>query len=420
MDLVNTEIVAIMTLAIPIPGGSIVGAKVGEWTVKAAAKVASKYTGYFFKSPAGKLATMWGKYFPKVAPSGTQLSLEAVGLEVKKDASGLALRKFAKAVYETAKEGKGEILKMAGGGAVGVGALAGSIITPEGIYKVLYGNGDKGYPGICEKTKKLPEGMFCNALIKPSDCASGACVEVIEWSGWVTNMKIGVCSPGGAGNPCNEESKDTDCGDKDGPFQCIENECSNGSINTTCNEDKDCKSSMKCLAAIGKKRCTNEGAVGEGAQCQKVTKTSNDAGDCKTGLKCLVSPKEPEAPVGVCTAQKIKSPCYKTSDCKIPDSDNSTQTVVKCLESNFTDKPYQPGKCWFLYYNAKPKTEPGLAGKNVVEGEAYAQSDVGCTMPADCPNSYCIPGGTEEYTSCAGDSNEQFYLCPTSSSAERA
>lgn len=408
MGLVKSEIMLIMTSAVPIPGGSIIGAKVGGWGVSAAKNVASKYVGYFFKSPAGKLASMWGKYFPKLAAEGTQLSLEAVGLEVKKDASGLALRKFAQAIYETAKNGKADILKMVvGGPAVGAGAAVGSVIVSDEIYDLLYDNGKNGYPGICEKTLKLPEGMFCNALAKPSDCASGSCVEVVDWTGWTMNMKIGVCSPGGAGNPCNTP---VDCGTEGGPFKCIYNECTDGSFGRTCEEYVDgktnCQNGLQCIMTGSyKKKCMKESPGIEGQSCQAIAKPG-EMGACWTGLKCLVSPKEPGAPLGVCTKQAIKSPCYKNNDCNVPDSENPTQTVVKCLESNFMDKPYKPGKCWFLYYNANPKTESTLAGKNVVEGEPYTSSDVGCTSQSDCPNSYCISGGIEEYQSCAGDSNE--------------
>ena len=399
MDLVQDEIMFLATMAIPVPGGQVVGTKVGGWVVSAAKSVGTKYANYFFKAPLGALKNIWGKYFPKIL-SHEEFYAQVLG-DVKADPS--LVKNLAMAVFETAKNGKMAVAKIGVfGPIVGGTSLGGGVILSGEIYGLLYGDGSKGWPGVCEKTKKLPEGMFCNALIKPSDCASGACVKVLDWQGWVAGVDIGVCSPGGAGNPCQTP---VDCGEDGGPFKCIENECTDGSFGRTCEEDSNgktnCQSGLKCvLTDSSKKKCMKDGPGIEGQPCQTIAKTG-ESGACWDGLKCLVSPKEPDAPLGICTKQEIKSPCYKTSDCKVSDKDNPTQTVVKCLESNFIDKPYQPGKCWFLYYNSKPQTEPALAGKNVVEGEPYTSGDIGCLLPSDCPNAFCITGGTEEFSSCA-------------------
>lgn len=385
-----------------VPGGGVAGLafKSLEKVAGLAVKPLGKVLLNAFGTPAQKIMQSWASLGAKkiALESGYGGALWEKALNgdmvlakqiVAKDVSGIQRKLFGQAIVTTFRESWVLSKNTAKVGGIIIGGGATYVISGK-VYDILKGNNEPGEPGICDKTLKLPEASLCNAKMKPSDCASGSCVAVVDMYGWSTNLIIGVCSPGGAGNPCNEESKDTDCGDKDGPFQCIENECSNGSINTTCKEDKDCKSNMKCLAAIGKMRCTNEGAVGEGVQCQKVTKTANDAGDCQKGLTCLAPPKEKSGPIGICTAGQIESPCYQNADCQV--KNNPIQAVVKCLGSQTVDKPYKTGKCLFLYYNSKP-SEPGFANQPVLENEIYTSQDVGCSSPNDCENTNCIIGG---------------------------
>ena len=383
MDLVYSEISIIMTSAIPITGGSIVGAKVGEWVVGGVSKAVGKYVGYFFKAPAGKLASIWGKYFPEAASKGTQLSLDFIGAAAKKDTTWITTKKIAQAVFETAKEGKMAVAKIGAlGPAVGFGALAGSVIVPDEIYDLLYGNGEKGFPGICEKSTKLSEGMFCNALIKPSDCASGACVEVIDWSGWVTDMKIGVCSSGGAGNPCN---KVDDCGTDGGPFKCLYDECTDFTFGRTCVEDSQCKNNLKCLmGGDGKNRCKSEEAAGLGGSCQTAS-GNNDEGKCENGLDCLSTPGAMSASYSVCTDHKINSPCYKDEDCA-KDSDY----FVICAGSKLKGQgqsQFVNGKCFYGFFNAYYDQQ----GMEISSSNAsdVSSETVGCSANNDCPNAQC-------------------------------
>lgn len=365
------------------------GKLIGRGTIA----ITKKYTGFFFTTPAKKLGTDLAILFGKNADDLAKLSAKEVEKivveEVKKDTTKGALNLLRRKVVETATVAQSTAamgLKAAGGAVVGgtvgyFGLKAGAHISEE-LWDLLKDDHPEGYPGICDRSHKLPDGHLCNA-INPEDCISGKCVNFNFVGGWVRGVDLGVCSSGGFRDPCKDESDCVVSG-----MRCIHNNCSDRSQGAYCETDADCDDSTEliCNTRMITPQCFKKNSGDVGDRCLYATggeDTSGKVGGCKKGLDCINIDVD-GSPLGYCTDHVVGSPCYTGDkyDCK--DESGKPSKALVCIGSTKNNKLL--GVCGYPSLAVGASCVPGA--KEGEKGSCGSKLDGGA-IPCVCVGTNC-------------------------------